>query len=275
MVDDRIGNTYGDLTVLWDTGERDNSRGKIYFCRCVCGIEKNVSWKLLNTNKPRSCGCSRKRQAEKRFHTLYDVGEDCWNWTGSLNSGGYGKWKCGAASRQAWKYAYGEIPAGMQVCHKCDNRKCVRPSHLFLGTIRDNQLDKVSKNRHARGSSIGNSVMTEKHVLEIRKMRISGSTYKEISQKYGYSWDLVRKVCKNEGWQHVPLGQESAKIPQFRGNYKKGSNSPSSKIKESDVIAIRKMLEDGHKIKNIAKDFSVSASTICDIKSKRTWAHLT
>jgi hypothetical protein len=78
----------------------------------------------------------------------------CLLWAGAINRGGYGTiGKRPAplyAHRVSWELSHGPIPAGMCVLHRCDNRRCVEPSHLFLGTIADNNADKVAKGRQAK-----------------------------------------------------------------------------------------------------------------------------
>lgn len=87
------------------------------------------------------------------FSANVHYGPTCWEWMGSLNRKGYGlvryQGTVQAASRVSWKIHNGEIPKGMQVCHKCDNPGCVRIDHLFLGTNQENQIDSVAKGRHA------------------------------------------------------------------------------------------------------------------------------
>lgn len=111
---------------------------------------------------------------------------------------------CKGAHRVSYELAYGEIPANMVVCHKCDNPLCVRPDHLFLGTQRDNVRDMVNKRRQTKGEHAHNAILTDDLVKQIRIEHAAGSSYRELAEKYGVAtWEHIRRIVKGIAWKHV------------------------------------------------------------------------
>lgn len=144
------------------------------------------------------------------FLNNIDISENgCWNWTGCSSGWGYGAINMGGnhmlAHRFSWFITYGEIPSGMFVCHHCDNRKCVNPKHLFLGTAKDNMRDKVEKGRHRGpvGDTHFKAKLRSEFIPEIIKMREKGMTYKQIGDIYGVSLSAIFYAIKGKYWKHA------------------------------------------------------------------------
>lgn len=134
-------------------------------------------------------------------------------WTGAIKNPGkrslpYG-WVCFRgkamnAHRAAWIEAYGEIPKGMYVCHKCDVPRCINPNHLFLGTASDNMADMWSKSRHKLPSDgvIGshNAKLTVDQVKEIKRLLESGVFQRDLAKQFGVSQAAISGINRGKTW---------------------------------------------------------------------------
>lgn len=134
--------------------------------------------------------------------------KDCWEWRGHRAKTGYGVLQLQGhkylAHRIAWTRVNGDIPAGMLVCHKCDNPPCCNPAHLFLGTYVDNAQDRNAKGRQARGSANGRAQLDEYLVRELRRMYATGRyTYKKLARMYGVSYTVVANILNEKLWKGV------------------------------------------------------------------------
>jgi hypothetical protein len=140
------------------------------------------------------------------------VGIDlCWVWGGCCFPKGYGRFlkggKCVQAHRAAYEIAIGEIPDGLCVCHSCDNRTCVNPAHLWLGTYNDNNQDRVKKGRSTPvyGEHNPHCVLTNKDVAQMRTLYKTGIyTQKELGDLFGTHLSNVSRVVNYKLWPHVP-----------------------------------------------------------------------
>ena len=127
---------------------------------------------------------------------------DCWEWRGCTDRKGYGRIKHGGnipAHRVAWELAHGRIPSGLLVCHACDNRLCVNPAHLFLGTIADNNRDMAAKGRAARqrGEANGRARLTRDQVALIRA---TTGPVGRVAERYGVGETTVRDIRSGRAW---------------------------------------------------------------------------
>ncbi len=131
----------------------------------------------------------------------------CWEWTGAIGRSGYAVFtrrsKAKSAHRISWELHCGAIPDGLCVLHRCDNRKCVNPSHLFLGTHKDNTQDAVAKGRMSRGDAVNTSRLTERQVRVIRARCADGASYSKLARRFGVTHQAVRSVALRLSWAHI------------------------------------------------------------------------
>lgn len=159
---------------------------------------------------------TRDETLEERFlrHGWDEKPSGCWEWRSSKAvRGGYGQLTHGHKLKKAHRVSYevfvGPIPAGMFVCHKCDNPPCVNPAHLFLGTPGDNHKDMHRKQRGfvpeaLRGSKHPSTKLTEQDVIDIKNLLRAGETPQvEIARKYGVSKTLITRIKKGKTWTTI------------------------------------------------------------------------
>jgi hypothetical protein len=152
-----------------------------------------------------------------------DDPDECWEWKASIGDVGYGifhirdefgKWKAERAHRMAWILTYGH-PGELFVLHRCDNRKCANPNHLFLGTNQDNMKDMVAKGRRLRGYK----KLSAEVCREIAEWRKRGETLSVISAAFNIKKQTIKGVvrrAKQAG--ELPDANGSRKVSEFFGD---------------------------------------------------------
>lgn len=142
----------------------------------------------------------------KKFWSNTKTGPECWSWLGSFDRDGYPLFWDGDNQKmmRGHQYSY-ELHFGPRdgkcVMHICDNPSCINPEHLRLGTQKENQADKVAKNRQAKGEAQGASKLTEADVLQIRSRK--SESYAKLSQEFCVAPSTIYRIWNNKYWQHL------------------------------------------------------------------------
>lgn len=141
------------------------------------------------------------KSLEERLIAGFKKSGECWVWNKSVASSGYGQirlnYKNLRANRASYMVFKGEIPVGMVVRHTCDNKLCINPDHLILGSCKDNSQDMVERDRQAKGVRNGRCKLSEKEVQEIKDSTIS---YSQLAKKFGISKGHVHRIKTGVAW---------------------------------------------------------------------------
>lgn len=133
--------------------------------------------------------------------------EGCWVWTGAVNSAGYGSIINGKRTEVAHRVSYTihrGPPWGMCVCHRCDNRLCVNPDHLFLGSVTENNADRHKKGRSRGASHPGETNPAAKLTADMaREIFAAKGRYKDIGERFGIQAGTVGDIKRGRIWAHA------------------------------------------------------------------------
>lgn len=141
--------------------------------------------------------------------------DSCWQWIGHVNWHGYGDCtmhsKSRTAHRVAWELVNGDIPKGLHVLHRCDNRLCVNPNHLFLGTHQENMADMKRKGRGRTSPKAGElhpqAKLTANDVREIRQLLSARPApmplKRTVARRFGVSPHTVENIIYRHSWKHL------------------------------------------------------------------------
>lgn len=135
--------------------------------------------------------------------------DGCWEWSGYIDNYGYGRIMTKDGPQRTHRVSYcvhhGEIPSGLSVLHHCDNRKCINPAHIYVGTQKQNMADKVGRGRALTGNNRGTAhpaaKIADADVYEIRKSKDSNPT---LAKKYGLTPAAIGMVKRRRTWSHLP-----------------------------------------------------------------------
>lgn len=147
----------------------------------------------------------------QKFWSRVRYGADCWEWTGPPGDVGYGTMSVSGKQRRchriAWVLEHGAEPEkGLCVLHRCDNRLCVRPDHLFAGTHRDNIADMNHKGHGSRpplhvGERHPQAKLTRVDVETIRHLLIGGAVQKELARRFSVTPTAINNIATGKTWR--------------------------------------------------------------------------
>ena len=171
---------------------------------CVCGCGQVIKTNTIVFAK----GHQRANRTKRHFWEKVAFGNDCWEWIGGRHHKGYGvacaDGKAIQAHRMAYELVFGPIPAGLFVCHKCDNRACVRPDHLFLGTNDDNMADMAAKGRAVKHPMPGEAHPFARLSNEsVRAIRASSEPGVVLAKRYDVRASVISNIRHRRAWKHL------------------------------------------------------------------------
>lgn len=181
----------------------------------ICGVTMTKKRARTRAGWDKQKFCSASCRARTLTKSLEEISASrvkvnnvtqCWEWTGAINNNGYGQLTRNGKHVLAHRFFYeqliGPLPEGMLACHRCDNRSCVNPRHLFAGTQADNLADAVQKRRHRYGAQSASAKLTDESIRAIRA--VTGQSQNQIASMFGVSRSTIADIQCGRTWKHVP-----------------------------------------------------------------------
>lgn len=143
----------------------------------------------------------------------------CWEWQGMVNGGGYGVITCRGRQKLAHRVSYaifaGRFDLAKDVCHRCDNRLCVNPDHLFIGTRAENMRDAADKGRMAHGNRLSQAKLTEREAARIRDLWAAGVSAKQLAEDHEISVSCVYSITSGRTWRKTDSRRDGAHLNEL------------------------------------------------------------
>lgn len=191
--------------------------------------------------------------------------EHCWQWKLSTGSHGYGQLFWDGRVQTAHRFSYHLFrgdPGKLQINHKCGNKRCCNPAHIYAGTQLENFKDMLQHGTHVpppllKGEQIGNAALTDQQASEIKQALLAGSTRQALATQYGVSVSTVSLISRNLRYAHVePFIPQSCK-----------RNRPT--VTAEQVAEVKARLAEGETGQHIASAVGLDATTVSRIKYGR------
>lgn len=240
----------------------------------LSALDEARFWKKVNKD------CDRVPALENPDLYSHVVG-NCWEWTGLSDKKGYGliviKKERYIATRISYSIQYGIDPIGFFVCHHCDNPKCIRKNHLYLGTPKDNVADMIKRERFSLripsqdfvGEADKRYTLTKEDVYDIyyRYWTEEGLSQSDLAQEYNVEQTNISLITRGANWSHIT---EKIKLP-----YKLNKECIKDKLTESDIYEIFRLYNSREMTRSqIAEKFNIAVPSLDQILRGEKWSHL-
>lgn len=199
---------------------------------------------------------------------------DCWPLIRTIHTGLHGQIMVNRRRLMAHRIAYaltrGPIPHGAVICHTCDYRPCCNPSHLFLGTIADNNADMYQKGRNpcAPGERNGSAKLTDDQVRQIlNRYESKNISTAELAREYGVHEGSVQSLLRGQSWKHITGGRNVTRRHWWSPPNKKLSSAQKDQIQKICAERAVRGRISGAVYREIADQYGVAPETIRRIVS--------
>lgn len=191
----------------------------------------------------------------------------CFEWQRSRNKAGYGKVTFNGRQQLAHRVSFAVFRNAdidsLFVCHHCDNPCCINPSHLFLGTCKDNMDDAKIKGRLSSGSRVLSSKMREEEVMAAVRLYESGETSGQIASRFGVSASSIYGIISGKKWTSVT------------GRHRRSLPSPRVRMTPEAVRDVRSMVASGVPTRVAGRKYGINSGMVSKICLRQIWKNIT
>jgi hypothetical protein len=193
--------SFTSCTVFTEKGKITKLRDVCYDCNYKKANRRGFLWEKATDKE-------KLKWVEKQFNKMVvkKGREECWDWKGFVRPDGYTRIKFGSRTTSvgghvvSWMIKHQRIiKDGECILHKCDNRKCTNPRHLYLGTYSDNMIDMVNRKRNQ---------VIKLHVSDVKKIKESisaGDTVASLARRFKVNWSTIYDIKHERTWKHVKI----------------------------------------------------------------------
>lgn len=236
-----------------------------------CGVSKNRANSTRTTMQENAPSCVKNPPTLQEWRDKINeikivTPSGCWECNFKPKSNGYVaigiKGSVKSAHRAAYEVFVGEIPNGLLACHKCDNRKCFNPEHIFIGTYKDNMQDASLKKRTLHGFKNKMARLSPEDFVKLRELRLSGLSYRKCANRLGISTCAAWKFLVGDSYKYDQDHLGEFKCPEYNKH---------TKLTAEIVRSLYNMVLSGKSQTEAGKAFGLCSRTVFSAFETKKW----